>query len=106
MPSSAQTIGSSRKSAYSSVWNTSAENAAATTIRPRSRAPGSSSRRRRSRPPNSSRNAATSTNRYAASPITPCSAATVIGIVCDAEAACASPFFSRARKRSANEPEP
>jgi len=36
----------------------------------------------------------------------PCSAAIVIGIVCDAEAARRELEFSRSRKRSANDPEP
>src|SRR5437764_2485912 len=95
-PSRVQVSGSSRKAAYISVCMTSAANAAATEARAtllRARL-------------NSRPNAAASSATYSASPITPCSAATVIGIVCDAEVARCADTFSLRRYSRGKEPEP
>jgi hypothetical protein len=95
-PSSVHVSGSSRKAAYIIEWATSATKAAATAAR-------SGTRRA---PRNRRASAAASSARYATSPITPCSAATVTGIVCEAEAARSGETCSARRYSRANEPEP
>ena len=75
--SSVHVNGSSRKSAYVHVCSTSAAKHAAIAIRGGERPA----------PRNRTRKAATSSATYTASPMIPCSAATVIGIVCDADTA-------------------
>ena len=80
MPSNVHVIGSSKKSAYTNVCSTSAAKHAASAIRGGDRPA----------PWNSTANAAISSATYTAKPIMPCSAATVIGIVCEAEVAFAA----------------
>ena len=94
--SSVQVTGSSRNAAYIHVCTTTATKPAATNARYGSpRAPPSS----RAAPRRAARG-------RRASPISPCSAATVSGIVCEAETASLRAPKPCARYSSANEPEP